>query len=126
MTTDEVWTEDEHLRGKPEWAVALYRDVAEAIAACGPVTLAVSRSMITFKGPRRGFAGARPTPTGVRGYLDLTRQLEADPRILSASPYTRRLFVHQFRLTGPDDLDDTFRSWLCEGYAVGRGDHLRD
>lgn len=122
---DGVWTEEDHLRGRPGWAVALYRDVAEAIDGCGPVTRSVSRTTITFAGPRRGFAGARPTATGVRGYLDLTRRLGDDPRILSASPYTRRLFVHQFRLTAPQQLDDEFRAWLAEGYAVGCGEHLR-
>lgn len=96
-----VWTEEDHLRDRPGWAVALYRDVAADVSACGPVTLSVSRTAITFAGPRRGFAGARPTATGVRGHLDLRRRLGDDPRILRVSPSTRRLFVHQFRLTAP-------------------------
>jgi hypothetical protein len=120
-----VWTVEDHLRDKdPRW-VDLYRAVEAAVLACGPVTYAVSRTTITFTGERRGFAGARPTRSGVDGYLDLTRSLEGDPRIRRATPYTRRLHVNAFRLTSPDQLDETFRGWVREAYAVGQGAHLR-
>jgi hypothetical protein len=125
MTDDRVWTVEDHLRGQDPDSVALFHAVADAIRACGPVELSVSRTTITFKGTRRGFAGARPTRAGVRGYLDLTRVVDGDPRISSVTPYTARLFVHQYRLTSPEDLDATFRSLLCEAYAVGQGAHLQ-
>ena len=119
-----IWTVDDHLRGADPQHVELYRQVEAIIHACGPVTTSVSKTTITFKGSRRGFAGARPTSRGVRGYLDLMRSLEGDRRILSAAPYTKRLFVNQYLVTSPDDLDDTFRSWVQEAYRVGEGDHL--
>jgi hypothetical protein len=103
--------------------VALYRRFVELVEACGPVTYAVAKTTITFKGSRRGFAGAKPTPRGLAGYLDLQRLVE-DPRIMSASPYTKRLYVHQFRITAPDELDDEFAGWLREAYTVGQGTHL--
>jgi hypothetical protein len=84
----------------------------------------VSKTSITFKGPRRGFAGARPHRLGLRGYLDLQRTVEDDPRILSAARYTNRLFVHHFRVAEPDQLDDEFAGWVREAYAVGNGEHL--
>ena len=56
-----VWTVDDHLRGKPEGSVALYRSFVRLVTACGPFTYAVAKTTITFKGSRRGFAGARPT-----------------------------------------------------------------
>ena len=59
---------------------------------------------ITFKGSRRGFAGVKPTSRGLDGYLDLQRRVE-DPRIRSSAPYTKRLFVHQFRVSTADQLD---------------------
>ena len=118
------WTVEDHLRDAPQESVALYRAVEAAIRACGPVVLSPARTTITFKGPRRGFAGARPTRQGVRGYLDLTRSLAGDPRILSSSPYTGRLHVNQYRLTSPADLDETFLGWLEEAYGVGQGEHL--
>ena len=121
---DRIWTVDDHLRGMPPEHVDLYRDVEEAIRACGPVELSVSKTTITFKGARRGFAGARPTVRGVQGYLDLMRPLEGDRRIRRSTPYTARLFVNQFRITSASELDDTFRGWIAEAYAVGQGAHL--
>jgi len=118
-----AWTVDEHLRDKPEWSVALYRRFEELVAACGPYTLSPSKSSITFKGARRGFAGARPTVKGLRVYLDLQRPVD-DPRIQNVSPYTRRLFVHHLTITSPEQLDDELAGWVAEAYAVGAGAHL--
>ena len=67
---------------------------------------------ITFRGARRGFIGARPTHRGVQGYIDLTRSLVGDQRILSSSPYTGRLHVHQYRLTDPADFEETVIGWV--------------
>ncbi|MBX9243271.1 hypothetical protein ICW40_00410 [Actinotalea ferrariae] len=120
---DRTWSVEDHLEGADPAHVALYRQVEALVLAQGPVEVSVSKTTITFKGRRRGFAGARPTRTGVRGYLDLMRVVE-DPRITNVTPYTSRLFVHQYRLTGPQDLDETFAGWVHEAYRVGEGDHL--
>jgi hypothetical protein len=85
------WSVEDHLRDKPSGSVDLYHRFVELVEACGPFTYAVAKTTITFKGSRRGFAGARPTSSGLSGYMDLQRVVE-DPRILSASPYTKRLF----------------------------------
>lgn len=119
------WTVEDHLSGAPPEHVELFRALEAVIHACGPVTVSPSKSTITFKGARRGFIGARPTRRGVQGYLDLTRSLVGDPRILSSTPYTARLHVNQYRLTSPADLDETFVGWVHEGYRVGQGDHLQ-
>lgn len=119
------WTVQDHLDAAPVEQVEFYRSVERIIRDCGPVTLSVSKTTITFKGERRGFAGARPVRGGVRGYLDLTRSLAGDPRILRATPYTKRLFVNQFLVTAPEQLDEQFRAWVQEAYRVGQGDHLR-
>jgi hypothetical protein len=55
--------------------------------------------------------------------LDLQRKLK-DPRIRRASPYTKRLFVHQFRVTALDQLDEEFAEWVREAYEVGEEGHL--
>jgi len=85
----------------------------------------VSKTTITFKGARRGFAGARPTRQGVEGYLDTMRPLDGDPRILRSSPYLRSLHVNRYRIRTLADLDDTFAGWVREAYEVGGGAHLR-
>jgi hypothetical protein len=44
--------------------------------------------------------------------------------VISVAPYTRRLFVHQIRLATMDDLNEQFRGWVREAYAVGQGAHM--
>jgi len=117
------WTVEDHLHGKPDAVVALYRRFVALVQACGPFEYAVSKTAITFKGSRRGFAGAKPTAHGLDGYLDLQRRVE-DPRIRRASPYTKRLVVHQFRITRLEQLDVEFAGWVREAYQVGQGGHL--
>jgi uncharacterized protein DUF5655 len=83
----------------------------------------VHKSAITLKGTRRGFAGADLRMKHLDGYMDLQRRIE-DPRISRSSPYTKRLFVHHFRISTLDELDDEFGGWLQEAYDVGQGAHL--
>jgi hypothetical protein len=119
----EEWTVERHLEGKPEQVVALYNRFIELAEACGPFVYSVAKTAITLKGSRRGFAGATPRQSSLTGYLDLQRRV-ADPRITRSSPYTKRLFVHHFRVVALEELDDEFGAWLCEAYAVGQGAHL--
>jgi len=123
IEADGEWTIERHLQGAPASAVELYRLFIRAVGQIGPFGYAVSKTTITLKGSRRGFAGARPDRHGVRGYMDLQREVRG-PQIISVSPYTKRLFVHHFRLTAPADIDDDFIGWLREAYAVGAGHHL--
>jgi hypothetical protein len=119
------WTVEDHLAGKPNDVTALYERFISLVKDCGPFSYRVTKTGITLKGVRRGFAGAKPTKRYLDGYLDLQRELR-DPRILRASPYTRRLFVHQFRITSLDQLDEEFAGWIREAYEVGDGAHMRD
>jgi uncharacterized protein DUF5655 len=118
------WSVERHLEGKSEEVVDLFRRFIALVETCGPFTYSVTKTAITLKGERRGFAGAKPKPGWLDGYLDLQRQL-SDDRIRSASPYTSRLFVHQFRIVEPRQLDSKFSEWISEAYAVGAGRHLR-
>jgi hypothetical protein len=111
------------MRSKPPAVIALYQRFVELVEACGPFDYSVSKTAITFKGSHRGFAGAKPTSRSLDGYLDLQRRVE-DPRIRRAAPYTKRLVVHQFRVTAAEQLDDEFAGWLREAYEVGQGGHL--
>jgi hypothetical protein len=122
MTADE-WTVGRHLDGVSAGALALYDRFIALAEQCGPFSYRVTKTSITLKGTRRGFAGAVPRSSALRGYLDLTRQV-SDPRILSSAPYTKRLFVHQYKITALDELDEQFAGWLAEAYAVGQGAHL--
>ena len=120
--SDMGWTVDDHLRGRDLAVIRLYERFVELVKACGPFELSVSKTAITFKGSRRGFAGAKPKDHWLDGYLDLQRWVK-DPRIRTVSPYTKRLFVHQFRVAALDQLDDQFAGWVREAYEVGEGRH---
>jgi len=119
---DSAWTVERHLQGKRPEVIALYRRFIELAQACGPFTYAVSKSAITLKGTRRGFAGAILGEHALRGYLDLPRRVQ-DARITRSDPYTRHLYVHHFRIDSPGQLDEQFAGWLGEAYRVGAGTH---
>jgi hypothetical protein len=118
-----TWTVEDHLADMPDEIVALYRRFIALVEECGPFSYRVTKTAITVKGSRRGFAGAKLTMRSLNGYLDLQRELR-DPRIQRASPYTKRLFVHHFRVTSPDQLDREFAGWIREAYDVGAGAHM--
>jgi hypothetical protein len=118
------WTVEDHLRGQPAASVALFRRFVELLSGIGDFRYAPSKTTVTFKGTRRGFAGARPDRRGLVGYLDLQREVQ-DPRVTSVAPYTTKLFVHHFRVTALEQMDETFVGWLREAYGVGAGAHLR-
>jgi hypothetical protein len=120
---DSHWTVERHLQGKRPEVISLYHRFIEMAQACGPFTYAVSKSAITLKGTRRGFAGAVLGERALRGYLDLTRRVE-DTRITRSAPYTKRLYVHHFRVDNLTQLDEQFAGWLGEAYQVGAGAHL--
>lgn len=119
----DTWSVEDHLQNKPATSVDLYWRFVELISACGAFTVAPAKTAITFKGSRRGFAGAKPTVHGLVGYLDLQRRVEG-PQITRAEPYTKRLFVHHYRISSPAELDEAFAEWVREAYDVGQGAHL--
>jgi hypothetical protein len=107
----------------PGTVVDLYERFILLVEACGPFEYSVTKTAIALKGARRGFAGAKPKQRWLDGFVDLQREVR-DERIRRSSPYTKRLFVHQFRITEPNQMDATFAGWIREAYDVGAGHHL--
>ena len=65
------------------------------------------------------------TTSRLRGRAPVTYRVE-DPRIRSATPYQKDLFVHHFRVDSPEQLDDQFARWIADAYdQVGSGNRLR-
>jgi hypothetical protein len=54
------WTVERHLEAGSELGRTLWHGFAQLVAGFGEHSLAVSKTSITFKGPKRGFAGAKP------------------------------------------------------------------
>ncbi len=121
----DVWTVERHLEAGSEHGRALFQRFVDIVAPCGEYTISVAKTTITFKGPRRGFAGARPIGDRLQGYFDVTYRVE-DPRIRSVAPYQKDLFVHHFRVDALEQLDERFASWIADAYdQVGCGNRLR-
>jgi len=115
------WTVERHLEGGSDRGRQLYHRFVDIVAECGEYTTSVAKTTITFKGPRRGFAGARPNRDRLQGYFDVTYRVH-DPRISRASPYQKDLFVHHFRVSSLEELDDDFVRWIADAYdQVGCG-----
>ena len=122
----EVWTIERHLEAGSDHGRALFDHFVGIVAACGAYTTTVAKTTITFKGPRRGFAGARPAGDRLVGYFDVTYRVD-DARIRRAAPYQKDLFVHHFRVDSPEQLDDQFARWIADAYhQVGSGNRLRN
>jgi len=113
-------TVEEHLDGRPRRVVALFRAFERLVAACGPFFHDPIKAQIGFQGTARIFAGVRLQDNGLAGYLDLARRVD-DSRFTRVGPYTKHLFVHHFRITSPDQLDDRFAAYVRAAYAVGNG-----
>jgi len=122
MTAPEVPIET-HLDAAPPKVLALFERFRALVDMCGPTTLRVTKTAISFKGVRRGFAGARLHPSWLGGYLDLQRQA-VHPTILSVAPHTKRLYVHHFRVTDIGQMDEDFAGLETEAYAVGAGEYV--
>ena len=118
----DVWTVERHLEAGTDDGRELFRRFVDIVAGCGEYTTSVAKTTITFKGPRRGFAGARPVGDRLQGYFDVTYRVDDDARIRSIGPYQNDLFVHHFRVDALEQLDDDFARWISDAYdQVGCG-----
>ena len=117
----DVWTVERHLEAGTDHGRALFERFVSIVEACGEFRYAVAKTTVTFKGPRRGFAGARPVGDRLQGYFDVTWRID-DPRIRSIAPYQKDLFVHHFRVDALEQFDDEFAGWIAAAYEqVGCG-----
>ena len=118
----DVWTIERHLEAGTDHGRALFHSFVEIVAACGEYTTSVAKTTITFKGTRRGFAGARPNRDRLQGYFDVTYRVVDDPRVSRSSPYQKDLFVHHFRVDSLQQMDGEFVRWIADAYdQVGCG-----
>lgn len=121
----ERWTVADHTRGKPAEIVDLFDRFVAAARTFGTVDLAPVRGQVGLRGSRRIWGGLVLRADRIDGYLDLARQVDS-PRFQRPTPYTKRLWVHHFRIQRAAELDDEFVGWIGESYAVCEGEHLRD
>jgi hypothetical protein len=96
--------------------------VLAAVNALGPVVVLPEKTRIAFH-VRMSFAQVTPRRAWLDGHVVLTRRLD-HPRFRSIETFSPRNHLHTFRITQLADVDDDFRAWLAEAYAVGEQRHL--
>ena len=113
---------DAHFDDKPPRIRALFDAVVSAIQAIGPVVILPEKTRIAFH-VRMSFAQVTPRRQWLDGHIVLARRIE-NPRFRKVQTFSPRNHVHVFRIKTPQDIDDQFRAWLAEAYAVGQQRHL--
>ncbi len=112
----------EHFRGKSPAIRLLYETVLAAVRDAGPVTVLPQKTRIAFQA-RMSFAVVMPRRRWLDGHLVLARRVH-DSRFRRVETFSPRNHVHTFRIMRVEDVDDRFRDWLREAYAVGAQHHV--
>jgi len=111
------------LEGKGPRARRLYRKFYALVRRCGPVSVAPTKTRVAFM-VRVRFAGVnRISNRGMTASFALPRRLDS-PRIQRVEHPVRRWYVHYFRVSSPEELDDEALEWLRESYRMGEQRHL--
>ena len=105
--------------------MAAFRALVAAARRNGPVTVLPEKTRIAFQ-VRMSFAAFTLKKHLLHGHVVLARRRDS-ARFTKIWGPSRRNQVHEFRLRGPDDVDDVdeeVADWLREAYAVGQQKHL--
>jgi hypothetical protein len=117
-------TVEDHFKDSTEEIRHLYEGFIRLVKACGPFELNVNNRAIGFQGTKRIFAGVKPRPNTLDGYLDLPAGTTS-PRLRSTSPYGK-LVVGYFRISSLEQYDAEFERLVRLAYEVGKvNDELR-
>ncbi len=115
---------DRHFHGSSPEVRRLFEAFAAAVHECGPVTVVPEKARIAFQ-VRMAFAAITPRQQHLSGYFLFARRIDNPrfPRIDTISP---RNHLHHFRLQAPEEIDEQFRGWIREAYAIGEQKHLEE
>jgi len=108
----------DRFRSKDPQVRCLFDRYVAVLRSFGPVTVYAQKTAIVFQARVR-FAHAAPRQHWLAGDLWLKRRAEHSlfHRIEHVGSHD---FIHYFRLTRPEDLDEGLVSLLRESYRVGR------
>jgi hypothetical protein len=110
-------TIDEHFEGKAVEIRRLFAALSRAVRRCGKVHVYAQKSRIVFQ-TRGRFVAVTPRKQYLGGHIWLKRR-RTHPCIHRVDSLLDRDFVHNFRITTIQDLDEEFCDLLREAYAVG-------
>ena len=111
---------DAHFEGRE--SRSLFDAFADAVQACGRVDILPEKTRIAFH-VRMSFAQITPRNTYLLGHFVFARRVE-HPRFRKIETMSARNHVHHFRIDSTGDIDEQFRDWIAEAYAVGEQRHL--
>jgi hypothetical protein len=108
---------EDHFTGKEPVVRELYDLLLATLERFGPIGVFPVKTRIVLQAQVQ-FAAAMPHKRWLDGYVWLRRQA-AHPRIHKIEMGIFRDFGHLFRLTRPDDLDESLVELLLEAYILG-------
>ena len=110
-------TIDEHFEGKSPQIREIFETLVLAVRAVGPVHIYAQKTRIVFQNRGR-FVAVTPRKSHLGGHIWLKRR-RSHPLIHRIDALLDRDFVHNFRLTQREDVDERFCDLLREAYSVG-------
>ena len=111
-------TIDEHFEGKSPQIRELFEDLARAVRRFGRVHVYAQKTRIVFQ-TRGRFVAVTPRKSHLGGHIWLKRP-RPHPLVHRIDNLLDRDFVHNFRLTRREELDEGFCDLLREAYSVGK------
>ena len=110
-------TIDEHFEGKSPQIRELFENLVWTVRSFGGVHVYAQKTRIVFQ-TRGRFVAVTPRKSHLGGHIWLKRP-RAHPLVHRIDNLLGRDFVHNFRLTRREDLDERFCDLLREAYSVG-------
>lgn len=109
---------DAHFADKDPQVQAVFDRLMEVIQSFGPVEVYAQKTRIVFT-VRVRFVAARPHKHWLDGHIWLKRRAD-DPHFYKIELLPPSNYIHNFRLTDSEQIDDGFIELLRESYRVGR------
>jgi len=110
-------TIDEHFEGKDREVREIFDSLVRAVRRIGRVHVYAQKTRIVFQ-TRGRFVAVTPRKHYLGGHIWLKRR-RGHPVVHRIESLLDRDYVHNFRLTCSEDLDESFCDLLSEAYLVG-------
>jgi hypothetical protein len=114
------YTIDEHFEGKDREVREIFDSLVRAVRRFGRIHVYAQKTRIVFQ-TRGRFVAVVPRKHHLGGHIWLKRR-RAHPLIFRIESLLARDFVHNFRITRCEDVDENFCDLLREAYSVGSQD----
>ena len=115
-------TLDAHFARSSGAIVAVYRQIEAATIQLGPFSVLPEVTRVAWH-VRMSFAAFTFRRTVLHAHVVLARRLDSG-RFRQVTTYSPRNHVHEFAVTGSEEVDAELLGWFAEAYRVGEQRHL--